>query len=54
MRFSMPAGSGNTLLSHRKSLQWNSFIQKQSKWNVLSGIPLSSMPSTKLMTVSSS
>ena len=31
MRFSMPAGSGNTLLSHRKSLQWNSFIQKQSK-----------------------
>ena len=29
---SIPSGSGNTLLSHVKSHQWKSFIQKQSKW----------------------
>ena len=30
------------------------FIQKQSKWNTCKGIPRSSMPSIKLITVSSS
>ena len=29
-------------------------IQQQSKWNTLKGIPLCSMPSIKLITVSSS
>ena len=31
----MPSGSGNTLGSHSKSVQWNSRIQKQSKWKTL-------------------
>lgn len=51
IRESIPSGSGNTRSSHRKSVQWKSFIQKQSKWNTLSGIPRSSIPSIKLITV---
>ena len=54
IRESIPSGSGNTRSSHRKSVQWKSFIQKQSKWNTLSGIPRSSIPSIKLITVFSS
>ena len=37
-----------------KSHQWNSRIQKQSKWNTDSGRSRSAMPSTKSVTVSSS
>ena len=53
-RSSMPSGSGKTRGSHSKSHQWNSRIQKQSKWNTCSGRSRSAMPSMKLVTVSSS
>ena len=46
--------SGKHFLSHSKSHQWNSCIQKQSKWNTLSGIFLFSIPSIKDVVVSSS
>ena len=47
-------GSGKASLSHSKSHQCRCFIQKQSKWNTLSGILRSSMPSTNSLTVFSS
>ena len=50
----MPAGSGKVRLSHRKSLQLNSRIQKQSKWKTDSGNWRSAMPSMKPVTVASS
>ena len=51
----MPGGSGNASGSHSKSHQWNSRIQKQSKWKTLSsGISLSAIRSTNAVTVSSS
>ena len=50
----MPAGSGKVRLSQVKSHQWNSRIQKQSKWNTDSGRSRLAMPSTKPVTVSSS
>ncbi len=53
-RASMPSGSGNTAGSHSKSVQWNSRIQKQSKWKTLSGMSRSAMPSMKAPTVASS
>ena len=54
IRLSIPTGSGKTRSSHIKLDQWNSFIQKQSKWKVLRGMPLSNIPLTKLITVASS
>jgi hypothetical protein len=53
-RASIPAGSGNVSGSHSKSHQWNSRIQKVSKWNTESGSPRSAMPSTMDVTVASS
>ncbi|CAM5465468.1 hypothetical protein SHIRM173S_04765 [Streptomyces hirsutus] len=53
-RASMPSGSGKTSGSHWKSHHWYSRIQKQSKWNTVSGMPRSAMPSTNDVTVSSS
>ena len=51
---SMPSGSGKVAGSHSKSHQWNSRIQKQSKWNTDSGRSRSAIPSTNAVTVSSS
>src|SRR3954470_10445555 len=53
-RLSMPGGSGKIRASHSKSHQLNSRIQKVSKWKTLSGRSRSAIPSTKLVTVSSS
>ncbi len=53
-RASMPSGSGNVRASHSKSHQLNSRIQKQSKWNRLSGMSRSAMPSMNELTVASS
>ena len=53
-RASMPSGSGKTAGSHSKSVQWNSRIQKQSKWNTSSGMSRSAMPSMNALTVASS
>ena len=50
----MPSGSGKTRGSHSKSIQWNSRIQKQSKWKTLSGMSRSAMPSMNALTVASS
>ena len=50
----MPARSGNASESHSKSHQWNSLIQKQSKWNTDSGISRSAMPLDEAVTVASS
>ena len=53
-RFSIAGGSGNCSASHSKSHHWNSFIQKQSKWNTCSGTRRSLIPSMKVFTVFSS
>ena len=50
----MPAGSGKVRSSQVKSHQWNSRIQKQSKWNTDSGRSRAAISSTKLVTVASS
>ena len=50
----MASGSGNTRSSHVKSVQLNSRIQKQSKWNTDSGRSRSAMPSMNEFTVASS
>ena len=50
----MPSGSGKVAGSQTKSHQWNSRIQKQSKWKTERGRPRSAMPSTKEVTVASS
>ena len=44
----MPAGSGKVRLSQVKSHQWNSRIQKQSKWNTDNGRSRSAMPVDEL------
>ena len=53
-RFSIAGGSGNWVRSHSKSVQWYSFIQKQSKWNIWRGMSRSAMPLINEVTVSSS
>ena len=50
----MASGSGKVRGSHSKSHQWNSRIQKQSKWNTDSGRSRSAMPSMNVVTVASS
>ena len=50
----MASGSGKVAGSQTKSVQWNSRIQKQSKWKTDSGRSRSAMPSTNDVTVSSS
>ena len=51
---SVSRGFAKTRSSQVKSVQWKSFIQKQSKWNTARGISRSSMPWIKLKTVLSS
>ena len=53
-RASMPSDPGRSRASHSKSHQWNSRIQKQSKWKTFSGRLRSAMPSMNVVTVSSS
>ena len=53
-RASMPGGSGKVRGSHSQSVQFDSRIQKQSKWKTLSGRSRCAMPSMKDMTVASS
>ena len=53
-RRNIPIGSGKVAGSQTKSHQWNCRIQKQSKWNTLSGRSRSAMPSMNSVTVASS
>ena len=53
-RRSMSRACGKASASHWKSHQCRSFIQKQSKWKTLSGMPRLAMPSTNSLTVCSS
>lgn len=51
---SMPSGSGNTRESQTKSVQLNSRIQKQSKWNTDTGSSRAAISSMNELTVCSS